>query len=145
MPIFFIKWGLRAHPLQFAVVDLRGDLLAHDAGVAAIFDDLRRDAHRHAVGRQVFRHDGSRAHHTAFANRHAIDHNDIRAEPDIILDSDALRGYALILDKPVRVAVNVVDRRDLHLCTGVYAVANAHAALPANAGIFAEEAVPADC
>lgn len=66
------------------------------------------------------------------------------SQPDIIFDHYALSGDALVDEGTVRVIKNVVNRNDLCEGGGVNPVADAHAALPADHTVFADQAVMPD-
>src|SRR5579884_430862 len=117
-----------------------------ERGGSAAADDPGRNADRNRLRRNIFGDDGARADHGAPPNTHAVQHRHVRAQPNVVLDLDALAGQALLVDRHVQ-TVEVMVGRDNHAGGGdQHVVADLQAAVPVEyaVGIDAGPASDAD-
>jgi hypothetical protein len=77
------------------------------------FDGFGRHAADNGVRRHIFGDYRTRGNHRALPHGHAICDDCARSQPDIILNSDAFGGDALVYEGGVGVIENVVDGDDL--------------------------------
>ena len=90
-------------------------------------------------GRNRCGHHGTGPDAAPASDRHSIEHDGARANPAVVLDSDPLRGDALIHDRYVRIGEHVVHREHLGGRAEQDVVADDNPALPAHDAAFSEE------
>lgn len=86
----------------------------------------------------------ARSDHGTLANADAICDDSAGSQPNIVLDDDALSRDALFDERSIPVVEDVIDRDDLSQGGGVDTIADVHAALAADDGVFADQALAAD-
>jgi hypothetical protein len=74
---------------------------------------LGRDSSDDGVGRHITGDYGPSSYYGTAANADTVCHNGAGADPDIVLDDDALGGDALLHEGAGRIGENVVDGGEL--------------------------------
>jgi hypothetical protein len=120
-------------------------LIATDGGLGFdILDGLGGHAADYGMSGDIPGDHGAGGDHRALADAHAVGDDGAGPEPDIVFDEDAFGSDALLGEGLVGVVKDMVHGDDLGEGGGVDAITNVDAALAANDGVFADQAVAAD-
>src|SRR5688572_21978169 len=92
----------------------------------------------------VFCDHRARRDHRALSYPHTICDDRAGTKPDVIFDHNPFRRDSLLYKRTIRVVEDMIDRDDLRERRGIDAVADLHPALPADHGIFSNEAISPD-
>lgn len=109
-----------------------------------IFDEFSWYSTHHGVREYILGDYCARGDHGTLANADAICDDGAGSQPNIVFDDDALSGDALLDERPIGVAEDVINGDDLGEGGGVDAITNVDAALAADDRVFTDQTLAAN-